>query len=63
MEDQMELKEKIKKEIDLIPEEYLAEIEKYLKRIKRKKIKRDQIRTLSLKGKYDKLNIRKSAYE
>ena len=59
----MELKEKIKEEIDLIPEDYLPQIERYLKRIKRGEIKREQITTLSLKGKYDKLNIRKLAYE
>lgn len=34
MEHQMELKEKIKKEIDSIPDEYLLQIERYLEIIK-----------------------------
>ncbi|MHB2155173.1 hypothetical protein ACX8XN_12380 [Calditrichota bacterium GD2] len=59
----MELKEKIKKEIDLIPEEYLPQLERYLKTIKSGKRKQLHIKTLHLKGKYDNLNLRKLAYE
>ena len=36
----MELKEKIKKEIDMIPEEYLPQIEQYIKIIKSGKAKK-----------------------
>ncbi len=59
----MELKEKIKHEIDSIPEEYLPEIQRYLEALKRKKIREKQIKTIHLKGKFDNLNIRKIAYE
>jgi len=59
----MELKEKIKKEIDLIPEEYLPQLERYLKTIKSSKKKQTRIKTLHLKGQYDNLNIKKLAYE
>ncbi len=59
----MELKEKIKKEIDLIPEEYLPQLERYLETIKSGKQKQTRIKTLHLKGKYDNLNVRKLAYE
>ena len=59
----MELKEKIKKEIDMIPEEYLPQIERYIKIIKSEKTKKKQIKTTHLKGKFDNIDIRKSAYE
>ena len=59
----MELKEKIKKEIDLMPEEYLPQLERYLKIIKNIKRKPAGIKTLHLKGKYDNLDIRKLAYK
>ena len=57
----MRLKDKIKKEIDMIPEEYLPQVEQYIKAIKIKKDKR--IKTLHLKGKYDKINARELAYK
>ncbi len=59
----MELREKIKKEIDSIPEEYLSQLEQYIKTIKSSKRKQLRIKTLHLKGKYDNLNLRKLAYE
>ena len=62
----MELKEKIKHEIDSLPEEYLPQLERYLKIIKSKKsknIKKRWIKTIHLKGKFDNLNVRKVAYE
>lgn len=59
----MELKEKLKKEIDLMPEECLPQLERYLKIIKGTKRKQPAIKTLHLKGKYDNLKIRKVAYE
>jgi len=59
----MKLKEKIKKEIDLMPEEYLPQLERYLKIIKSIERKPPCIKTLHLKGKYDNLNVRKLAYE
>ena len=59
----MELKEKIKHEIDSIPDEYLPQLERYLKIIKSKKMKKKRIKTLHLKGKFDNLNIRRVVYE
>ncbi|GAB6163505.1 hypothetical protein JCM12298_27230 [Desulfothermus naphthae] len=59
----MELKEKIKKEIDSIPEEYLFQLEKYIKILKNNIQKEKRIKTLHLQGKFDKVNIRKMAYE
>jgi len=59
----MELKEKIKKEIDSIPEEYLFQLEKYIKILKNNIQKKKRIKTLHLQGKFDKVNIRKMAYE
>ena len=59
----MELNEKIKHEIDSLPEEYLPQLERYLETIKNRNIKKRQIKTLHLKGKFDNLNIRRVAYE
>ncbi len=59
----MNLREQIKKEIDLIPEEYLPKITVYLDMLKRKKSKKREIKTISLKGKYDNLNVRELVYE
>ena len=59
----MELKEKIKKEIDMIPEEYLPQIERYIKIIKSEKTKKKQVKTTHLKGKFDNIDIRRLAYE
>jgi hypothetical protein len=59
----MKLKERIKKEIDAIPEEYLPQVERYLEKIRNSKLKEKRIKTLHLKGKFDNINIRKLAYE
>ncbi len=57
----MELKDRIKRKIDSIPEEDLPQLEQYLEIMKKRK--KRQIKTLHLKGKFDKLHIRKIAYE
>ncbi len=59
----VKLKEKIKKDVDSLPDEYLPQIEQYIGTIKSKKSKRKQIKTLHLNGKFDGMNIRKIAYE
>ena len=59
----MDLKEKIKKEIDAIPEDYLPQLQQYLNMIKKKSAKERHIKTLRLKGRFDEINIRKIAYE
>lgn len=46
----MGLKEKIKNEIDSIPEECLPQIESYIKIVKNKEIKKDALKPLILKG-------------
>jgi hypothetical protein len=63
MESKMELKEKIKKEIDMIPKEYLPQIERYIKIIKSEKAKKKQVKTMHLKGKFDNIDVRRLAYE
>ncbi len=58
------LKEKIKREIDTIPEEYLCQIEKYLQMVKKNTSHKDKkIKTLHLRSKFDSEDIRKLAYE
>ena len=59
----MALKEKIKKEIDMIPEEYLPQIERYIKIIKRGKTKKKKVKTIHLEGKFDNIDIRRLVYE
>jgi len=59
----MEIKEKIKKEIDQMPEELLYRIQRYLDSIKKISTSKKKIRSLHLKGQYDNLNIRQKAYE
>ncbi len=59
----MELKEKIKQEIDSIPEEFLPQIEEYIRLIKNKNVNKKPFKTLHLKGKFDNINIRKLVYE
>ena len=59
----MKIKEKIKREIDQMPDELLYEVEKYLKTINKRNMKKSKIRKLHLHGQYDNLNIRQKAYE
>ena len=59
----MEIKEKIKREIDHMPDELLYEVQKYLTTIRKRKNLKRKIRKLHLKGQYDNTNIRKKAYE
>ena len=57
----MELREKIKKEIDSMPEELLYRLQQYLDSIKENSERKRQIKTLHLKGRYDNINVRKIA--
>lgn len=60
----MNIKEKIKKEIDLLPDGLLDIVQKYLDSIKNpREPRRKKIHMLHLKGQYDNLNIRQRAYE
>jgi len=60
----MTTKEKLKKQIDKLPEEALLQIEKYIKAIMKQSGNGRKIKTLHLKGTYDKAeSIRQRAYE
>ncbi len=59
----MTIKENIEKEIDLLPDELLDQVQNYLDNIKVTRIKRKKIHTLHLKGQYDNINLRQKAYE
>ena len=59
----MTLKEKIKKRIDLLPDELLDQVQNYLDSVKTERRPKRKIRTLHLKGQYDNLNVRQKAYE
>lgn len=61
--DEMKIKEKIKKEIDQMPDELLYEVQKYLMTINKRNKLKQKIRKLHLKGQYDNINIRQKAYE
>ena len=59
----MTIKEKIKKEIDKMPEELLYQLQEYLNSIKKSSQRKVKIKSLHLKGRYDNINIRQKAYE
>jgi len=59
----MTVKEKIKKEIDRLPDKTVEQLLRYLNTIKVKNKKHRIIPTLHLKGQYDNINIRHQAYE
>jgi len=56
-------REKLKKEIDKIPDELLEQIERFIQTIKYKQRKKKTLHTFHLHGKYDDINIREEAYE
>ena len=56
-------KEKVKKEIDKMPDDLVQEVYKFISNIKTTKIRKGKLRTYRLKGKFDNLAIRESAYE
>lgn len=59
----MKIKEKIKKEIDKMPEDLLNQVYIYINSIKSVKNKKSAIHTFRLHGKFDNVNIREKAYE
>jgi len=59
----MTTKEKIKKTIDLLPNDLLDQVQIYLDSIKTQIKGKRKIHTLHLKGQYDNLNVRQRAYE
>ena len=59
----MSTKEKIKKELDTLPDEILNQVYEFLHLLKSGKKKRHPIKSFRLKGQFDNINIRKIAYE
>ncbi len=56
-------REKLKKEIDKIPDELLEQLERFIKTIKYKQRRKKTLHTFHLSGKYDDIKIREEAYE
>lgn len=59
----MTTKEKIKKNIDELSDDLLEKVDQYINLIKADDSKKKKVRTFKLKGQFDKVNIRHSAYE
>jgi len=59
----MDIKEKIKREIDLLPDDLIKNLQMYLATIKARSRRKRKIPALKLKGQYDRLKIRQKAYE
>ncbi len=60
----MDTKEMIKKDIDALPENALAELQKTVRSLKLKANRPKQpAHTIDLKGQFDHVDIRKIAYE
>jgi len=59
----MTTKEKLKLEIDKMPEDLLEQVYKFIDSIKSKRPEKNRIHTFKLKGTFDNLNIREKAYE
>ena len=63
MEYCMSTKEKVKEEIDRMPDELVEKVYKYIEEYLKNKNKKNIVSTYSLKGSFDHINIRESAYE
>jgi len=59
----MTTKEKVKKEIDALPDDLLDQVYKFINTIKAGKVKGGRLHTFKLNGKFDNLNIREQSYE
>jgi hypothetical protein len=59
----MTTKEKVKKEIDKMPNDLLEKVYKYINSLRTKNLQKKKIHTFSLNGQLDNINIRKRAYE
>lgn len=55
--------EKVKEEVDKMPNDVLEQVLKFINSIKPKRSEKKRIHTFKLKGAFDNLNIRKKAYE
>ena len=63
MRSKMTIKDKVKKEIDKMPEDLLKQVYIFINSIKFKKVRKKKIHTFKLNGKFDNVNIREKAYE
>ena len=59
----MTTKEKVKREIDQMPNDALEKVYKYISSLRKKTVHQKKVRTFNLKGQLDDVNIRKRAYE
>ena len=59
----MVTKQKIKKEIDEIPDYLLEDVLQFLNKLKKNRIPKSKLHTFKLKGQFDNMNIRDRAYE
>ena len=59
----MTTREKIKKDIEQLPDSLLDEVEQFLAAIKSKHNRPTNLPTFKLKGQFDNLDIRRQAYE
>ncbi len=58
----MTTKEKVKKEIDKMPNDLLEKVYKYINSLRIKTTQKKKIRTFNLNGQLDNINIRERAY-
>ena len=59
----MVTKERIKREIDRMPNDLLEKVYKYINSIKTKNTSKKKFHTYKLNGQFDDVNIREKAYE
>ena len=59
----MTTREKIKKNLDDLPDNLVEQVHQFIKSIKPKNSHKNKIRSFRLKGQFDSVNIRHQAYE
>ena len=59
----MVTKERIKREIDRMPNDLLEKVYKYIIGLKSPKTTKKKFHTYNLKGQFDNINVRERAYE
>ena len=59
----MTTKEKVKREIDQMPNDALEKVYKYISSLRKKTVQQKKVRTFNLKGQLDDVNLREKGYE
>lgn len=59
----MATKERLKKEIDKLPQNLLDQVYQFINSMKEKKRTKKRTRSFKLKGQFDDVNIREKAYD